>query len=165
MLVKKWLPLIWMFVFFITCSTYGATHTPQQDADIILKKFIATEKHKSQMLIKQKKLEEGIELTYWIKNGRLQKLVANSSDEFGSSEDHYYFDDGVLILCRAIRNYYPLDEKGQQSTELKTAKHFLLYRQGELIKPDPNAPNHQSYVDMGLEKQQALIAYFVQAVA
>ena len=162
--MKKWLVLGGSIAFFLTCSVYGATHTPQQDADFILKKFITTEKNKSQMLIKQKKLEEGIELTYWIKNGRLQKLIAHSSDEFGSSEDHYYFDEGALILCRAIRNYYPLDKKGQQSKELKTAKHFLLYRQGELVKPDPNAANHQSYMDLGLEKQQALMAYFVQAV-
>lgn len=141
------------------------SRSPQEEADVILKTFMKIEKNKSKIIIKNKDLQDGTVLSYWFKNGRLQKLIAYSKDEFGNSEDHYYFDDGALILCRAIRNYYPLDDKGQQSNELKTEKFFLLYKQGELIKPDQNAQNHQSYIDLGIEKRHALIDYFAQVVA
>ncbi len=142
----------------------AATPPPEEEANAILQTFLTIEKNKLQMTEKNKVLNNGTKLTYWVKNGKLQKLIANSKDEFGDSEDHYYFDEGALILCRAIRHYYPLDEKGQQSSELKTAKFFLLYKQGDLIKPDPNASNHQSYMSLGLDKRHLLIEYFSQAI-
>lgn len=158
------LTLVICFISALDMAVAGS-RAPQDEANAILKTFMGIEKNQSQMLIKNKTLKDGTALHYWFKNGRLQKLIAYSKDEFGNSEDHYYFEEGALILCRAIRNHYPLDDKGQQSSELKTEKFFLLYKQAELIKPDQNAQHHQSYIDLGIEKRHALIDYFAQAIA
>ena len=150
----------WLLVCLLPFSVVIAS--PQEEANAILKTFVAIEKSKNELNIKNKTLSDGTMISFWSNKSQLKKLVIQSKDEFGKTADHYYFESGALILCRSIHDYYPLDAKGQQSSELKTDKHFLLYKQAELIKPNADAPSNQAYVDLGIEKRNTLINYLTK---
>lgn len=159
----KYKIFIFLLVSLLPCHLLAAKVSPSQEvAAQILKKFMTIEKHSHDY--KQRKLSLNKTLIrMWYEDSNIKKVLIETKDELGTTQDNFYFDKNALILCRSITNNFSLGADGKLSKEKKLDKQYLLYKAGELVKPSSSPNINQHYLDLGIAKRNLLIEILAQA--
>ena len=132
--MKKIIFTCFIFVSFMM-NAADISSASQQQVNKILGQFVAIEKNKTSFLIRSKIIDSDNKLELWSKDGMLKQVIIHSKNMLGHSEDHYYFNEQQLILCRSIIEALPLEASGQLGEKATVEKHYLLYQNAELINP------------------------------
>lgn len=154
---------IFTSLFFFSGISQALPIEEQNETNYILNQFVTIEKNQVEYAVQTKKLSDESQITVWSKDGSIKQVIINAKSPVAKSEDHFYFDEQKLILCRSITESFKISATGELSEKAETEKHYLLYKKGELIKPNVSGNINQTYIDLGMEKRNLLIQSLAQA--
>ena len=155
--------LLLMLCCFMPCQIFAeSAANSQQIAERILKKFMAIEKQTIDYKKKTFILNKNI-ITALYQGNVIKKIIIETENEIGTTQDNFYLDNNELILCRSITSNMSLGADGKLSKAKKSDKQYLLYQAGELVKPSSNLQINQKYLDLGIAKRNLLIETLAKA--
>jgi uncharacterized protein YukJ len=149
--------LIYFIICFLPCQLLAEQSIQSEKiAAKILKKFMLIEKHRAEYKKKKASLNKTI-ITVWYKVDNIKKIIVETKSEIGTSQDNFYLDNNKLILCRSITKSLLLGNSGKMLNDAKIDKQYLLYQNGELVKPRSSRQINQKYLELGIAKRNLLI--------